>query len=63
MSETTGDKYNRIDIGNGRYRCGCYWTSYEKGSGKPRTGDVLVECPIHKAATKASVTSFDRERK
>jgi hypothetical protein len=35
-------------------QCGCRWRR------DPDYGDVLVECPIHQAATAASVAAFDR---
>jgi len=51
-----GDKYKRRQVGADGFQCGCRW---ERRSGY---GDVLVECPIHSAATQASVDRFERER-
>jgi hypothetical protein len=51
-----GDDYKRRETSPGVYQCGCRW---ERRSG---WGDVLVECPLHKAATRASVDKFERER-
>jgi hypothetical protein len=43
-----GDTYRRIEISPGVYQCGCKWERQEKW------GDVLVQCPIHRAATYAA---------
>ena len=50
----TGDNYKRTFV-DGLAQCGCEWV-------KAPEGDRLVECPIHRAATFASVEKFDRER-
>ena len=51
----TGDSYKRLQVAENEYQCGCYW-------GRNEYGDVLHECPIHAAATVASVEKFERER-
>ena len=52
-----GDTYRRREIAPGLYQCGCRWAraedvpeAYEAGA----RGDVLLQCPIHAAATGAS---------
>lgn len=52
----TGDTYKRREVSPGVYQCGCTWTR------EPGWGDVLVECELHKLATKARVDRFERER-
>jgi hypothetical protein len=49
-----GDTYRRREIEPGRYQCGCRWAraedvpeAFEAGV----RGDVLLQCPIHAAAT------------
>jgi hypothetical protein len=54
-----GDDYKRREVSPGVYQCGCRW---ERMRTIHASGDVLVECPIHKAATRASVEKFERER-
>lgn len=51
-----GDTYRRrlVDDSPDIYRCGCRWTKH------PDFGDVLVECPIHRAMTVESVKQHDR---
>jgi hypothetical protein len=44
-----GDIYKRRKISADKYQCGCKWVR------RAGLGDVLVECPIHKAATEAFV--------
>ena len=53
---SNGDSYKRIEVAPGVYQCGCRFA--------PRAdhGDTLVECPIHRQATAASVRQFERER-
>lgn len=51
-----GDDYKRREVVPGQYQCGCRWER------RPGWGDVLVECPIHGQATRASVDRFERER-
>lgn len=50
------DDYKRRKIDQNTYQCGCRWERW------PRYGDVLIECPIHAAATKADVDRFERDR-
>jgi len=56
MDSTSGDSYKRIWRGD-RAQCGCYWTRIKE------YGDVLKECPIHKAATIATVKRIQRKLK
>ena len=44
-----GDPSKRIKASPGEFQCGCLWVR------SPEYGDVLTECPIHRAATIASV--------
>lgn len=53
MSE---DPYKRIEISPGVYQCGCAWVKDSD------LGDRIVECEIHKQATKATVEKLERER-
>lgn len=46
--------YGRREVGKGVYQCGCRWRR------DSRRGDVLVECPLHAAATRAKVKKFER---
>jgi len=50
------DSYRRRFDGD-TAQCGCRWERW------PDFGDVLVECPIHKQATAASVERLERERR
>lgn len=52
-----GDSYNRIAVTKDKMQCGCHWENTKE------YGDVLRECPIHKAATQASVIAFEKMRK
>ena len=49
------DTFKRIKTGPDTFQCGCRWER------RPGFGDVLVECPIHKAAGKALVDRFERQ--
>lgn len=53
---TNGDSYKRVKAegSDTHYKCGCYWSREEDW------GDVMNECPIHKAATAASLAGFER---
>lgn len=50
----SGDIYNRREVEPNRYQCGCHWIR------KPGAGDILIECPIHAAATMARIRKFLR---
>lgn len=52
------DSFNRIanQLEPDRYQCGCHWVRTIEH------GNVLKQCPIHEAATLASVRKFDREK-
>lgn len=52
-----GDPYKRIPISDAGYQCGCHWEVV------PEYGQIFKECPIHKAATEASVKRFEREKR
>ena len=52
----SGDTFKRRKVSADKYQCGCRWER------KPVYGDVLVQCPIHQAATDAMVVEFERER-
>jgi hypothetical protein len=47
-----GDIYKRRLTKRGVYQCGCYWIR------RITAGDVLVECAIHRAATRAAVSAW-----
>lgn len=49
-----GDSYRRREVSPGVYQCGCHWVRSDL------FGDILIECPIHAAATEASVRRFER---
>jgi hypothetical protein len=49
------DTYKRNFSGN-LAQCGCRWV-------REAVGDVLKQCPIHHAATVASVMRFEAERR
>lgn len=53
MSES-GDTFHRRFIGDVA-QCGCRWTRTRE------YGDVLVECPLHKAAGQARFARFERK--
>lgn len=53
----SGDTFKRVLVAPDVYKCGCRWRR------DPVFGDVLVECPIHKAAGKALLDKFERQRK
>jgi hypothetical protein len=53
---SNGDTFKRVAVDKDRYQCGCHWLR------SPIWGDQLSQCPIHGAATVASVREFDRER-
>lgn len=55
-SAGAGDTYKRREVSPGQYQCGCRWER------RPGRGDVLIECALHKEATRASVDRFERER-
>jgi hypothetical protein len=48
------DRKHREHTSPDTYQCGCHWTR------EPGFGDVLHECPIHDAATKALSARIDR---
>ena len=51
----TGDDFKRNFTGD-TAQCGCRWER------QPGLGDVLVQCPIHDAATRAEIARFERQR-
>ena len=51
---SNGDSFKRVKIAGDHYRCGCQW---ERQSG---FGDVLIECPIHSAASAARFSKFEK---
>lgn len=55
-TDPSGDTYRRRMVSKDAMQCGCYWVR------EPGIGDVLKQCPIHQAATNASVAKFERER-
>ncbi len=46
----SGDRFKRRKVSENTYQCGCRWER------QPGYGDVLVQCPIHDAATRAETT-------
>ncbi len=49
------DSYRRVFVGDVA-QCGCTWRR------DAAWGDVLVECPLHRAATEVRVAGFERDR-
>jgi len=58
----SGDTFKRIKVSPDEYQCGCKWV---RNPPNPygATGDVLIECPIHRQAGRARFLKFERERK
>jgi hypothetical protein len=49
-----GDSYRRKEVSPNLYQCGCKWVHLEHEEvceGIFITGDVLIECPLHKFIT------------
>ena len=51
----SGDSFKRRKVSADSYQCGCRWER------KPVYGDVLIQCPLHQAATEAKVVEFERK--
>jgi hypothetical protein len=47
--------YRRRKVSPSSYQCGCRWER------RPGWGDVMVECEIHRQATRAAVRRFERK--
>jgi hypothetical protein len=58
-SGCTGDCYRRTFTGDVA-QCGCRW---ERRTSGPVLGDVLVECALHAAATRSTLSSVLREER
>ena len=65
-SLTNGDSFKRRAVSPDAYQCGCHWTRGDitlPSGEKFGHGDILIQCPIHDAATHAKVVEFEGKQK